>query len=157
MYVLGIYQADTENSKSCLDLLNDLQGRGLPESGLLFVVDGGSGLNKALEEKYQVHDRKNRRAVRIRCFVHKWRNGRFAGHPRIKIITEAKNIFFNNEPDWVAELLDRRRHTQSEELEKLGTFSAVVRDVLLSFGKKNAANTRLQKLTGSVDLTSQTH
>jgi transposase-like protein len=73
-YVLGIYQADTENSKSCLDLLNDLQVRGLPESGLLFVVDGGSGLNKALEEKYQVHDKKNRRAIRVRCFVHKWRN-----------------------------------------------------------------------------------
>ncbi len=73
-YVLGIYQADTENSKSCIDLLNDLQSRGLPESGLLFVVDGGSGLNKALEEKYQVHDRKTRRAIRIRCYVHKWRN-----------------------------------------------------------------------------------
>lgn len=73
-FVLGIYQADTENSSSCLALLNDLESRGLSESGLLFVVDGGSGLNKALEEKYQVHDRKNRRAIRIRCFVHKWRN-----------------------------------------------------------------------------------
>lgn len=73
-FVLGIYQADTENSKSCIALLNDLQVRGLSESGLLFVVDGGSGLNKALEEKYQVHDKKNRRAIRIRCFVHKWRN-----------------------------------------------------------------------------------
>lgn len=73
-FVLGIYQADTENSKSCINLLNDLQMRGLPESGLLFVVDGGSGLNKALEDKYQVHDKKNRRAIRIRCFVHKWRN-----------------------------------------------------------------------------------
>lgn len=66
-YVLGIYQADTENSKSCLSLLNDLESRGLPESGLLFVVDGGSGLNKALEEKYLVHDKKRRRAIRIRC------------------------------------------------------------------------------------------
>ena len=73
-YVLGIYQAVTENSKSCIDLLNDLQSRGLPETGLLFVVDGGSGLNKALQEKYAVHDKVNRRAIRIRCFVHKWRN-----------------------------------------------------------------------------------
>lgn len=73
-YVLGIYQADTENSKSCLSLLNDLENRGLPESGLVFVVDGGSGLNKALEEKYLVHDKKRRRAIRIRCYVHKWRN-----------------------------------------------------------------------------------
>jgi putative transposase len=73
-FVLGIYQADTENSRSCIELLNNLQSRGLPESGLLFVVDGGSGLNKALEEKYQVHDKKNRRAIRVRCYVHKWRN-----------------------------------------------------------------------------------
>jgi transposase-like protein len=63
-FVLGIYQADTENSKSCIALLNDLQSRGLPEAGLLFVVDGGSGLNLALEEKYRVHDKRNRRAIR---------------------------------------------------------------------------------------------
>ena len=73
-YVLGIYQADTENSKSCLELLNNLESRGLPSEGLLFVVDGGSGLNKALEEKYLVHKKKERRAIRIRCFIHKWRN-----------------------------------------------------------------------------------
>ncbi len=73
-YVLGIYQADTENSKSCLELLNDLESRGLPESGIIFTVDGGSGLNKALEEKYLVQDKRRRRAIRIRCYVHKWRN-----------------------------------------------------------------------------------
>jgi transposase-like protein len=73
-YILGIFQADTENSRSCLELLNDLERRGLPSSGLLFIVDGGSGLNKALEDKYAVHDKKQRRAIRIRCFVHKWRN-----------------------------------------------------------------------------------
>ena len=72
--VLGLYQADTENSLSCLALLNDLQSRGLPETGLLFVVDGGSGLNKALNEKYDCDNKTKRRAVRIRCFVHKWRN-----------------------------------------------------------------------------------
>jgi hypothetical protein len=49
----------------------DLEGRGLPSSGLVFVVDGGSGLNKALELKYEVHDKKERRAIRIRCHVHK--------------------------------------------------------------------------------------
>jgi len=51
-YVLGIYQASSENYESCLDLLNDLERRGLPSSGLLFIVDGGSGLNKALNIKY---------------------------------------------------------------------------------------------------------
>jgi transposase-like protein len=73
-YVLGIYQADTENSESCLALLNDLESRGLPERGLLFIVDGGSGLNKALNVKYICDDRRYRRAIRIRCHVHKWRN-----------------------------------------------------------------------------------
>ena len=37
-------------------------------------MDGGSGLNKALNEKYQIEDPKNRRAYRVRCFIHKWRN-----------------------------------------------------------------------------------
>ncbi|MBK7889873.1 MAG: transposase [Bdellovibrionales bacterium] len=73
-FVLGIYQADTENSSSCIELLTALEKRGLPSSGLLFIVDGGSGLNKALNDKYQCHDRKRRRAIRIRCHVHKWRN-----------------------------------------------------------------------------------
>jgi len=73
-FVLGIFQADTENSASCLELLNDLERRGLPSTGLLFIVDGGSGLNKALNDKYLCHDRRQRRAVRIRCHVHKWRN-----------------------------------------------------------------------------------
>lgn len=73
-YVLGIYQCDTESSGSCLELLHKLEQRGLSESGILFIVDGGSGLNKALNEKYACHDRDNRRAIRIRCFTHKWRN-----------------------------------------------------------------------------------
>ena len=73
-YVLGIYQADSENSGSCLALLNDLEVRGLPERGLIFIVDGGSGLNKGLNEKYACDDKRRRRAIRIRCHVHKWRN-----------------------------------------------------------------------------------
>ena len=73
-FVLGIYQASTENHESCLELLNDLEKRGLPERGLLFIVDGGSGLNKALNIKYACDDKRRRRAVRIRCHIHKWRN-----------------------------------------------------------------------------------
>ena len=72
--VIGIYESSTESSAACKALLDDLESRGLPEENLLFIVDGGSGLNKALEEKYQTHDEKTRRAVRVRCFVHKWRN-----------------------------------------------------------------------------------
>jgi putative transposase len=73
-HVLGIYQSSTENSSACKALLEDLENRGLPERELLFIVDGGSGLNKALNEKYGVDDSENRRAYRIRCYIHKWRN-----------------------------------------------------------------------------------
>lgn len=72
--VLGIYQSSTENSAACLALLEDLERRGLPPRDLLFCVDGGSGLNKALNDKYQVDDPAQMRAARIRCYLHKWRN-----------------------------------------------------------------------------------
>jgi transposase-like protein len=72
--VLGIYQANSENHEACLELLNDLERRGLPTSGLLFIVDGGSGLNKALNIKYNCDDKAKRKAVRLRCHTHKWRN-----------------------------------------------------------------------------------
>lgn len=73
-YILGIYQSSSENHQSCLNLLNNLEQRGLASSGLMFVVDGGSGLNKALEVKYDVNKKQTRRAIRIRCHVHKWWN-----------------------------------------------------------------------------------
>jgi transposase-like protein len=73
-HVLGIYQSSTENSAACRELLDDLERRGLPERELLFVVDGGSGLNKALNEKYDLQNPTGKRAARLRCYVHKWRN-----------------------------------------------------------------------------------
>lgn len=73
-WILGLYECNTENSAACVELLRGLEARGLPERELLFVVDGGSGLNKALEERYDVDIPEKRRAVRVRCFVHKWRN-----------------------------------------------------------------------------------
>lgn len=73
-YVLGIYEADTENETACLGLLNDIEKRGVPPVGILYIVDGGSGLNKALESKYAVHDPKKREAIRLRCHNHKWDN-----------------------------------------------------------------------------------
>lgn len=99
-HVLGLYESSTENSTACLNLLEDLERRGLPERDLLFVVDGGSGLNKALEEKYQIGDPASRRAYRVRCFVHKWRNiadvldekGRDEAKPLFWALREARDI-----------------------------------------------------------------
>lgn len=73
-YVLGVYQADSENKAACVGLLNNLEHRGLPERGVLFVVDGGKGLNSALETKYKVSDGTQRRALRVRCYKHKKSN-----------------------------------------------------------------------------------
>ena len=73
-HVLGIYESSTENSTACLELLADLERRGLPEREILFIVDGGSGLNKALNTKYQIDNPESRRAVRVRCHFHKWQN-----------------------------------------------------------------------------------
>lgn len=91
-HVLGIYQSSTENSTACLKLLEDLENRGLPECDLLFVVDGGSGLNKALQEKYQIGDPLNRRAYRVRCFFHKWQNLRDVLDENAQ--DEAKSLFW---------------------------------------------------------------
>lgn len=91
-YILGIYQASTEDHKNCLALLNQLESRGLPSEGLVFIVDGGSGLNKALEVKYAVEKPEDRRAVRIRCHFHKWENLDAALDE--KDISEAKRLFW---------------------------------------------------------------
>jgi transposase-like protein len=77
-YTLGIYECSTESKGACTELLNDLRRRGLPDHRLLFVVDGGKGLNSALNELYDAHDRRKCRAIRVRCFIHKLRNIRDA-------------------------------------------------------------------------------
>jgi len=73
-HILGIYQSSTENSSACMELLDGLERRGLPQRDMVFIVDGGSGLNKALELKYDIDDPKKRRAFRLRCFFHKSKN-----------------------------------------------------------------------------------
>lgn len=73
-FVLGIYQADTETGAAVMNLLDNLERRGLPKSKLLFIVDGGSGLNSCLNKKYSCDDPKKRTAIRARCWVHRWWN-----------------------------------------------------------------------------------
>jgi hypothetical protein len=73
-FVLGIYQANTETGAAVMNLLNGLEKRGLPKKNLLFIVDGGSGLNSCLNQKYSIDDPTKRTAVRARCWVHRWWN-----------------------------------------------------------------------------------
>lgn len=73
-HVLGIYQANTETGAAVMNLLSSLEQRGLPTENIIFIVDGGSGLNRALNEKYSCNNPEKRKAIRFRCWFHKWQN-----------------------------------------------------------------------------------
>ena len=67
--LLGFTQTTTENEVACRDLLRDLVDRGLSaEEGLLFVVDGGKGLRKAISTVF------GRKTPVQRCQWHKREN-----------------------------------------------------------------------------------
>ena len=66
---LGFVQATTENAESITELFRNLIQRGLQiRDGLLFIVDGGKGLRKAIETVFGDY------AVVQRCFWHKREN-----------------------------------------------------------------------------------
>ena len=68
-HILGMVPGETEDHIICTKLLNNLLERGLTEvGGLLFVIDGGKGLRKAIHKLYG-----DRVAVQ-RCLIHKIRN-----------------------------------------------------------------------------------
>jgi transposase-like protein len=70
-HVLGLHEGSTENATVAKTLLSDLIERGLdPERPLLFVIDGGKGLRRAIAELWGT------RALVQRCQVHKRRNVR---------------------------------------------------------------------------------
>ncbi len=68
-HVLALHEGTTENATVCKALLTDLRERGLDlDQPTLFVIDGGSGLRKALR------DTCGATAIIHRCQVHKRRN-----------------------------------------------------------------------------------
>jgi transposase-like protein len=68
-HVLGMMPGETEDHIICCDLLANLIERGLTEvGGLLFVIDGGKGLRKAIRKFY------GKRVAVQRCIIHKIRN-----------------------------------------------------------------------------------
>jgi len=69
-HILGFESGSTEQSGICRSLLSKLIDRGvLSESGgILFVIDGGKGLRKAIREVF------GKRAHVQRCMIHKRRN-----------------------------------------------------------------------------------
>lgn len=67
--VLGLREGTTENATVCRSLLRHLISRGLPaDRAMLFVIDGGKGIHKAIRDTY------GRLALIQRCQVHKKSN-----------------------------------------------------------------------------------
>ncbi len=66
---LGFWQGSSENHEICEALFNDLERRGLALSTrILFVTDDGSGLRKALRDRFR------KKLLHQRCANHKSRN-----------------------------------------------------------------------------------
>jgi len=66
---LGFWQGATENSEICSALFTDLERRGLKlVNRIIWVTDGGSGVIKALRERY------GSKLIHQRCTIHKDRN-----------------------------------------------------------------------------------
>ena len=68
-HTLGLWEGTTENAAVCGALLSNLIERGLPtDRALLFVIDGGTGIRKAIRDSYGAL------APVQRCRLHKRRN-----------------------------------------------------------------------------------
>lgn len=66
---LGFWQGSSENHEICKDLFAELEHRGLALSKkILFVTDGGTGIIKALRDKF------GKKLLHQRCAIHKSRN-----------------------------------------------------------------------------------
>ena len=65
---LGLWEGSTENATLARALLADLVDRGLdPEQAILFVVDGGKAIRRAIKDVFGEH------ALVHRCHRHKER------------------------------------------------------------------------------------
>jgi transposase-like protein len=66
---LGFWQGSSENHAICEELFQDLEQRGLAlGKRIIFVTDGGSGLIKALKDRF------GKKLLHQRCSIHKSRN-----------------------------------------------------------------------------------
>ena len=87
-YVLGFWEGATENHEICTELLSNLEDRGLTlSSQILFVIDGGKGIAKALKERF------GKDLIIQRCTLHKDRN--IQSHLPKKYRQEAHRRFRN--------------------------------------------------------------
>lgn len=85
---LGFWQGSSENHEICEELFKDLERRGLKlGKGIIFVTDGGSGIIKAIRERF------GKKVFHQRCVIHKSRN--IQRHLAKKYRKEAHRLLMN--------------------------------------------------------------
>jgi transposase-like protein len=101
--VLGFWQGSSENHDICEELFKDLERRKLQLSKqILFVSDGGSGLIKALKDRY------GKKLLHQRCAIHKSRN--LQKHLAKKYRKEAHRLLMN--------ALEQEKYTDAKSMLK---------------------------------------
>jgi transposase-like protein len=98
---LGFWEGATENAEVAQTLLGDLEARGLKLGAkVLFIIDGGKGVAKALKDRY------GRKLIVQRCTIHKDRN--LQAHLPKKYRKEAHRRF--------RVALEQNEYTEAEKL-----------------------------------------
>lgn len=128
-HTLGFWEGATENNEICLELLNDLERRGLKlGKEVLFVTDGGSGIIKALRNRYGSD------LIHQRCTIHKDRNiqthlpkrRRKEAHRRFRIAMAMKSYSdakgeLESLEKWLREINESAADSLMEALEEILT------------------------------------
>ncbi len=108
---LGLWEGSTENATLATTLLADLVDRGLdPEQAILFVIDGGKALHRAIKNVFGEH------ALVHRCHRHKERNvcDLLPERDRPVILARIRGAWALKDPD----LAQQRLELLASELER---------------------------------------
>jgi putative transposase len=108
---LGLWEGSTENATLARTLLADLIDRGLdPEQAILFVIDGGKAIRRAIKDVF------GERALVHRCHRHKERNvcDLLPERDRPAILAKIRGAWALKDPD----LAEQRLELLASELER---------------------------------------
>ncbi len=108
---LGLWEGSTENATLARTLLADLVERGLdPEQAILFVIDGGKALHRAIKDVFGEH------ALVHRCHRHKERNvcDLLPERDRPQVLSRIRGAWALKDPD----LAEQRLKLLASELDR---------------------------------------
>lgn len=108
---LGLWEGSTENATLARTLLADLVDRGLdPEQAILFVIDGGKALHRAIKDVFGEH------ALVHRCHRHKERNvcDLLPERDRPQVLARIRGAWALKDPD----LAEQRLELLASELDR---------------------------------------